>query len=204
MSNVRITPQTTDGKMDRKMKIILVSGIAFAFLTWLVAGISALIPRQAPDPAKLGPSERITYMASKEFARLPEKEKVSYLAKVRRSRSNFRNLTPVERQAVFKNTRKIMHRRMKERMDKFFKMNKEEQNKFLDELIARIERHRAEREARNAQNGNSGRRGGGGGPGGNHAARMQAMLESTDSTSRAQMTEFHKLLQARRAQTQGK
>jgi septal ring factor EnvC (AmiA/AmiB activator) len=96
---------------------------------------------------------------------------------------------------------------MKEHMNKFFQMSQEEQNKFLDNMIAQHERMRKMREAREAQraqNGSNNNRRQDGPPRGNHKAMLQGMLENTDSTSRAQMAEFHRRMEARRKATQGK
>jgi len=194
--------------MDKKSKVILTIGISFAGLVLLTTLISALIPREAPDPKELGPTRKVTYMASRNFARLPEREKIKYMSKVRPSPQSMRTLSESERQAVFKNTGKVMHKQMhkmmKKKIKKFFQMSKVEQNQELDKMIAEHEKRRQEMEARRAQE-NSGNRQGGGPPGGgNHKAREQAMLEGTDSTSRAEMSEFFRLMHERRKQTQGK
>lgn len=200
--------------MDKKNKIILTSGIFVASVSLLAAIISALYTPKAPDPKELGPTTKVKYMASKEFARLPEAEKEKYVAKMGRPRrESFQNLSEKERQVVFKNTRKVMQKQMKERVTKFFKMSKEEQNKILDDMIAQWDRRRKEMEARRAQNssgGNTANRNSGNSstppapPRGNRQAMMQGIFENTDSTTRAQMAEFFKRLRERREQTQKK
>jgi hypothetical protein len=194
-------------KMDKKMKVLLITGISFVSIVLMVTIASAFSTPEAPDPKQLSPRKKVAYMATKQFARLPEKQKEQYMRKVGHSRRMFRNLNQKERQAVFKNTRKIMHKRMKEHMNKFFQMSQEEQNKFLDNMIAQHERMRKMREAREAQraqNGSNNNRRQDGPPRGNHKAMLQGMLENTDSTSRAQMAEFHRRMEARRKATQGK
>ena len=193
-------------KMDKKMKALLTTGISFVSIVLLVTIASAFSTPEAPDPKQLSPRKKVAYMASKQFARLPEKQKMQYMKKVGHSRRMFRNLNQKERQAVFKNTRKIMHKRMKEHINKFFQMNEEEQNKVLDKMIAQHDRMRKMHEAREAQrakNGNKNNRPDGP-PRGNFKAMLQGILENTDSTTRAQMTEFHRRMEARRKATQNK
>ena len=201
----------SDDKMDKKNKIILISGISMASVTLLATIISAFYTPKAPDSKKLGPVKKVSYMASKQFASLPEQEKVKYVKSVGRSRSAYRQLSSQERTAIFKNTRKIMHKRIKERVNKFFKMSKEEQNKYLDERIAQRDKWRKAREARRAQSNNNSntrttntsssttnrRRG-------NRNAWRQGFLEGMDSTTRAQMMELRRRMRERRKQQQKK
>ncbi len=192
--------------MDKKNKIIIISGSSIAAISLLATIISAFNTPEAPNPKELGPTTKVKYMASKEFSRLPEAEKEKYISKVGRPRrESFQNLSNKERQAVFRNTRKVMHKKMKERINKFFKMSAEEQNKVLDDMIARWDKRRKEMEARRAANGgNNNKNREGGPPRGNRQAMMQGMLENTDSTTRAQMDAFFKRLHERRKQTQKK
>ena len=196
--------------INKKNKIIIISGISVVSISLLAVIISAFNTPEAPDPKKLGPTVKVKYMASKEFARLPETEKEKYISKAGRpKRETFKNLSSEERKAVFKNTRKVMRKQMKERMNKFFKMNKEEQNKFLDNMIAQWDKRRKQMEARRAQSGSSSNNNRnnnrqGRPPRGNRQAMMQGFLENTDSTSRAKMHEFFKRLRERRKETQKK
>jgi len=187
--------------MAKKNKIILISGISVASVTLLATIVSAFFTPEAPDPKKLGPVRKVSYMASKQFANLPEQEKIKYVKSVKRSRSAYRQLSSTERKEVFKNTRKIKMKQMKERVNKFFAMSKEEQNKYLDERIARMEKWRKAREARRAQqksgtknaSTNKGRRG-------NRNAWRQGFMEGMDSTTRAQMMEIRRRMKERRKQ----
>lgn len=205
-------------ELDKKNKIILGSGISVTTLTLLATAISALFPSKAPDPKKLDSRTKVVYMASKEFASLPEQEKVNYIKKTGRSRGAYRQLSQPEREAVSKNTtairRKMRMKEMKERADKFFKMNTEDQNKYLDAMNARMDRWRKAREARDANRtqasgGNNGSRGSQNSStasnnqrrgGGNRNARRQSMLEGMDSTTRAQWTEIRRRARERREQ----
>lgn len=172
-------------EMDKKNKIMLICGTSVVFITLLATMISTFYTPKAPDPTQLGAKKKITYMASKQFARLPEAEKKKYVSKI--GRPKLKNLTSNERTAVFKNIRKVMLKKMKERINKFSQMSQEEKNKFLDQMVAR-------RNAMRAQN--AGKKTSGPG-GGNRNAIMQAMLENMDSTTRAQMSEIRKLIQER-------
>ncbi|MDD5598475.1 MAG: hypothetical protein PHV82_11060 [Victivallaceae bacterium] len=191
-------------KTAKKNKIILITGISMTCLALTATVVSALIPRKAPDPKELGPTKKVTYMASKEFARLPEKEKMKYMSQLGHPRQAFRTLSEKERQAVFKNTGRIMQKRMQEHITKFFKMSREEQNRELDRMIAEGEKRRQEMEARRAANSSNNGSNRQGPPRGNFRAMMQGMLENTDSTTRAQMSEFFRRMRERRTQTQGK
>lgn len=200
---------------SRRKKVLVTLAIAIPVL-----GIAGLVTYKltrphAPDPAKLETKQAVKYLASKDFASLPEREKEDYMARLRAKNGDnprmfFSNdLTQEERHAMFKNTRQIMQKMMKERMNKFFAMSKEEQNQELDRIIKEMEARRANR----PQGGQGGRgpggqggqggQGGRGPGGGNMAARQQQRYEATDSTTRAQMTEFRKLLQQRRQATAG-
>ena len=199
-------------EMDKKNKIIMISGISMASVTLLATIVSAFFTPKAPDPKKLGPIKKVSYMASKQFANLPEQEKIKYVKSVGRSRSAYRQLSSTERTALSKNTRKIRMKQMKEHVNKFFKMSEEEQNKYMDKRIAQRDKWRKAREARRAQSNsntrttstsstttNTTRR-----RGGNRNAWRQGFMEGVDSTTRAQMTEMRRLMRERRKKTQGK
>lgn len=108
------------------------------------------------------------------------------------------DLSQAERAAMFKNTRKLMFKEMKQRMNKFFAMSKEDQDKELDKMIK-------EREDRMKAGGFAGGRPGGNGPppgGPPSKAMIQNMLENSDSTSRAQMSEFFRRMEQRTRERQ--
>jgi len=207
-------------ELDKKNKIILGTGISVTSITLLASAVSAFFPNKAPDPQKLDSRTKVVYMASKEFASLPEEEKINYIKKTGRSRrSAYRQLSRPEREAVAKNTtvitRKIRMKQMKERANKFFKMSTEEQNKYLDEMNARRDRWIKAREARNANRtraaNNSNNRGSRSTASNNNNrnssnrsarrnARRQGFLEGMDSTTRAQWMEIRRRARERRQQ----
>ncbi len=182
-------------KLNRKNKVIVIIGIAVLLVLSLYELYFPLFRKHAPDPDKMDRKDAVKYLASRQFASLPESEQERYVKSLRTDKNGppipFSNdLSQDERAAVFKNTRKIMHKEMKERMNTFFAMNKEEQEKFIDNMVKEMEARRK-----------SGTfpPGGGppGGPGGPSKTMIQNMLENTDSTTRAQMTEFRKRLEQR-------
>lgn len=190
-------------EMNKKNKAIIISGISVTSVTLLATIISAFFnTTKAPDPKQLGPRTKVAYMASKQFASLPQEEKTKYIKSVGRSRGMYRQLSSTERKKVFKNTRKIFMKRMKERATKFFKMSEDEQNKYLDQMNARRDKWRKAREARRAKEksnnktttSTNNRRGG------NRNARRQGFLEGMDSTTRAQFMEIRSRAKKRREQ----
>lgn len=212
-------------KMDKKNKIILGSGISFASLTILATIVSAFIPRKAPDPKTFDTRTKVAYMATKQFAALPEAEKVKYVRSVGNSRGAYRQLSSTEREKVEQNTRKVRFMEIKERNKKFFQMSYADQTKYLDQMIAQQERWRQAGEARGGQGGsgsnsnardnsnNNNRRNAAASSGNSNqqpsggnrrAARQQARYEGMDSTTRAEMSEFFRRLRERRQQTQGR
>lgn len=181
------------------------TGISVASVTLLATIIAAFYTPKAPDPKKLDSRTKVAYMASSEFNKLPKQEKIKYIKSVGRSRKAYRQLSSTERKAVSKNTgtirRTMMLKQMKKRATKFFAMNKDEQNKYLDNMNARRDKWRKDREARRANNNSSNnnnnnprRRGG------NRNARRQGYLEGMDSTTRAQFSEMRRRARERREQ----
>lgn len=191
-------------EMDKKNKVILIIGTSVTSVTLLATIFSAFYTPKAPDPKKLDSRTKVAYIASKQFASLPETEKVKYVKSVGRSRRAYRQLSSTERKKVFQNTRKIMMKQMKERATKFFAMSEEEQNKYLDDMNARREKWSKMREARRANgtannNRNNANRNQGGG---NRNAWRQGFLEGMDSTTRAQFAEIRRRARERRKQQQ--
>ena len=188
----------------------MISGISVTSITLLATIISAFYSPEAPDPKKLDSRTKVAYIASKEFSRLPQEEKEKYIKSVGRStRRVYRQLSSTERQVVSKYTQKVRMKEMKERTKKFFKMNEDEQNKYLDAMNARRDKWRKAREIRRAKqkttakpktsskaksstSSNTNRRGG------NRNARMQGRYENMDSTTRAQWMEIRRRAKERR------
>ena len=179
--------------LEKKRKLIIFMSVGF---TLTVAGIlwwhSNLETQRVPDPKSMTPVQAVKFMATEQFADLSDEQKSRYLKgmhnKEKRPPMEVMNkLTDEERKAIRKNVGRQMHREMKERIKKFFRMTKDEQDKFLDKMIKEMEEHRAAGRSRS----------GGDRPGPPSSAMMQAMLENTDSSSRAMMHEFHKRMHDR-------
>jgi hypothetical protein len=144
-----------------------------------------------PIAEKMKKAEIIDFVASKRFAELSVEKQEEYVKYMRpqtggaRPPQMFRNMNPAKREAVRRNMRKIMQKRMREWVKKFSMMTRQEQDKFLDKLAEEMKKRRPPSEGGNG----SGPRPPRGNP--------QAMFESTDSTTRAQMHEMHERLRER-------
>ena len=187
-------------KLNKKNKVIVIAGIAALLIFPLYEICFLFFHAHVPDPGMMTQKDAVKYLASKEFASLPESDQERYMKSVRKDKTGppvpFANdLSQEERAAVFKNTRKLMQKEMKERMKSFFAMDKAAQDKFLDNMVKEMEERR--------KSGTAGGPGGGpppGGQGGPSKAMMQNMMENTDSTTRAQMTEFRNRMEQRMTQ----
>jgi len=202
-------------KAEKTNKIMLITGITVASTALIATAISVFNTPEAPDPNQLGPRKKLVYMSSKHFSRLPEKEKTIYIKKLgQTSMKEYRNLSQKERTALRKNTIKPKMKMLKKRMNKFFAMNKEDQDKQLDEQIAKWSKMRKRWKNRGAQNKNkktttnkstskkssdTKKK-----PNRNRNAMRQYFTENMDSTTRAQMMEYWKRMKARMQQKKGK
>jgi hypothetical protein len=175
---------------DRKKKNYMPMIISASVYALGITTLCALYEPALPVAEKMKKAEIIDFVASKRFAKLPveqQEEYVKYLRPeggVRRPRVS-RNINSAKREAVHRNMRKVMQKRMRERVKKFSMMTREEQDQFLDKLAQEMKKRRPPSESGNG----SGPRPPRGNP--------QAMFESTDSTTRAQMHEMHERLRER-------
>ena len=124
-------------KLNRKKKILVTAGIAALLIFPLYELCFMLFHTHAPvpDPGGMTQKDAVKYMASKEFASLPESEQERYMKSLRKDKNGppvpFNNdLSQEERAAVFKNTRKLMQKEMQERMKSFFAMDKARRTSF--------------------------------------------------------------------------
>lgn len=181
-------------KTENKKTAVIISSCIIAFVVISIAAAFCRSTPTAPDPAEMTKTASIKYMASKEFAALPEAEKERYFEKIAPKPGPgspppaMDQLTDDERKALHQNMRKVMHSHIKKRLQKFFSSSKEEQDKMLDEMIAERKEHE-----KNRPDGDKG----GPPPGEDPGKHMQDMLENTDSTTRAQMHEMHERMKAR-------
>jgi hypothetical protein len=127
--------------------------------------------------------------------------------KFEKLRSEMNMLTAAERQGL----RTDGMKRRTEELNRYFALAKEEKTRYLDDLIEREERRRAERQENGAQPGAGGPGFGRPGPNGAGAVsrfasagerdkRREDMLDSQPATQRAEWNEFRKELNARRQQ----
>ena len=136
----------------------------------IVAVIAAVVPvvwnkiRKSPeiakDPAEMEAQEIRKYFESKEFTQLPIAEKVKFVESIPagQRRALMRPVPPKNgerpqrpNQKMMQQMRKIMEYQMEQRLNKFFAASEAEQNRMLDEDIARMKQMRANMEKRRAQ-----------------------------------------------------
>ncbi len=196
MKTAKTNKPDREKKKTKSATKMLVAGLAFALLTllWVLLHLP-------PNPEKASPQEVAKYIASKAFAKLPRKDRDDYLQRfqdkngdMRKLMANSKDMSMSERRNLFHSAMSMHHQEMKKKIAKIYAADKEERNKLLDEMIAEENKRHQEMAARGG--------GRGGGPGGPpDDSRMQGMLENSDSTSRAQMHEIHKLINQRRQET---
>lgn len=176
-------------KLNRKNKALLIAAVAALLIFPAYKLCSLLFRAEAPDPGRMAQKDAVKYLGTKEFSALPESEQERYMKSLQAGKAGptaafVNGLSQNEHEAVFKNTIKLMQKEMKERLKAFFAMSREDQDKFLDNM-AKSGRFPA---------GGPPIPGGQGGPG---KAMLQNILENTDSTTRAQMTEFFSRMEQR-------
>lgn len=190
--NVRELPDNGGSIVRAKTLIAVIAVITFPLICWLI--IHFCFRKTAPAPADMSGEQAIKYMTSKEFAELPETEKIKYMENMRLRRGDshgpppqIASLSEEERQNMMRNVRPVMEKKIKEDMRKFFSMSQSEQE-------AEIDRRIEEMEARRKNDPGSGPPGGvHGGPG----RDPRGMFEGGDSTTRAQMSKMMKMMRER-------
>lgn len=165
----------------------------------LAAGAWALGLFGGTDPAVANLQE----MANQAFdSNMPEAQQDQLRDQFRQQ---IRSLTPEQRDAFFDANRGRWMERAEQRMDEFFAMSQQEQQKRLDEILSRMSQPREDR-GREAGRGDRGDRGGRGGwqnmTEAQREERSKRRLDGTSPKMRAQMSEFRKKL-ADRAKQRG-
>jgi hypothetical protein len=210
--------------MSKKEGVILALAVAaavvcaagvLAWRPWADHGPKAIaateteeMPRsveQRPAPVEQEPKAVLEYLASEEFAAMPEAHRQEYFAKaqpVLREAGGpgspaFAELSQEQRQRLGKNIGPLMRKEMQRRIDKFFELPPEERDAYLDDMIDEMEswrrRHRPPPPTRDSDSEDRRPR-----PGrGFSPARLKGMIETGDPVERAKMVEFGKAMRRR-------
>lgn len=200
---------------NRVKTISVLSGTGVAAIIGLcIAIFSGPSLADAPKPGS-DQKEISSYLASKEFGKLPVKDRQTYLESLRKNttddRSRFRQMRTMpaeQRQQMMNNMRPVFMAAQKEHLDKFFAMSPEDQEKELDKVAERMKQFRQNRQRnnnnanntnqnnanRNNNNNNNNRNRG------NFDARMKMRYEATDSDTRAKQTEYRRRLREKMKQ----
>jgi len=146
------------------------------------------------------PMTTAQYMASKDFAKLPENQKQKYLDTIlsdhdkRREMFALRDkLSDAEKKQLRKNMRPVFRNRMKKHVDEYSDLPPEEREEYLDNLIDQMQEMRKNRPPRDREGSEtSSRRHRGITP-----ARMKKWLETTTPSDRAKTVQFMMGMRAR-------
>ena len=198
--------------MSRKAIIAIVGCLV---ITAAVIGAYLVMrPITAPDPASQDKDQKVKFIASKEFSKLPEKEKSDYLNKIADARveegrggglwQEASKLPEDDRKVFFENMRPMFELRMNKRVQEYCALSEEKREEYLDKMIDQFMERREEREARGGQDGGGWRGGGpdGGRGGGPSVQRVKDRISGTDPATRAKAAAFFRDLRAR-MQTRG-
>lgn len=201
------------GKSGRKRTVILVS-IA-SFLGICCAGYYAFNRPVPPAIDKQSSDEMVKYLASPEFAKLPEEVKKDYFKGVNEKfddegksiRGEASNLADGDRQQLRDNTEKLVRAMFQERIDKYFALPKEERTAYLDKVIDEMQKRREERQKAREKSGNDKPQNANNQQGNNRQRdpargleRAKKRIENNDSSTRAKQVQFFKDLHARSAE----
>ncbi|WP_294434431.1 hypothetical protein [uncultured Victivallis sp.] len=138
---------------SRRKRWILIAVAAVVVLGGIVAAAICCWPVTPPDP-KENQEEAAKFLASRNFGRMKLQEQRDYIRSIGGPRALFRNRTALsesERRQAMENMRRIFAAEQAAKMRKFFAASLEEQNRMLDEDIARMKARRAEWEKRRAE-----------------------------------------------------
>lgn len=184
---------------SRKKIIAWLCGLVAAAAV-IVAGIYCIFfkpsLKNAP-PVKSEQKKIAGYLASDKFNQLSMDDKKTYVRQLSDGHPWQVMRTPdipKEEQAKLReNMQPVFQEMEKERLDKFFKMSKEDQQKELERIADQMKQFRAAQQAQGAQANRQGPPPGGGGRR-NAPERQKARYETTDPVTRAQQVEFRKMM----------
>ena len=147
-----IIPDTVSPHARRKRRMVIVTA-AVLLVGGIVATAIHFLPVTPPDP-KENKEAAVKFLAGKEFRRMNTQRQREYIRSLGGPRALFRNrdtLSESERRQAMENLRRIIAAEQAGKMRRFFAADKTEQNRMLDEEIARLKERRAEREKRAKQ-----------------------------------------------------
>lgn len=131
---------------SRRKRWILIVIAAAVVLGGIIVATVYCWPVTPPDPEK-NQEEAAKFLASRSFRRMNLQEQRDYIRSIGGPRALFRNrnaMSESERRQAMESMRRIFAAEQAARMRKFFAASKEEQNRMLDEDIARMKARRAE------------------------------------------------------------
>ncbi|MFA7230368.1 MAG: hypothetical protein WC071_03780 [Victivallaceae bacterium] len=188
------------------------TGIAIGLVVCISATVVAFsINWTTPPDVKKDKKEAVKFVASDKFTKMSIDDQKAYLEQFGEDRRKlFRDnkLSKEEQEKLRSNIRPAFQATMKERMNKFFTMSKEDQDKELDKMIddmkarqkARAANNTGNNQAAQSNNPNGGNNKAARGANRNTSARTKSRYEGTDSNTRAQMTAIRQALRARMQQ----
>ena len=204
-------------KSKKKMLIWLSSSIiavaVIAYGTYFFFFKPSL--KDAP-PVKSDKKQIAGYLASDKFGQLSMDDKKTYVKQLSDGQPwqvmRAPDIPKDEQAKLRENIEPVFQEMQKERMDKFFKMSPEEQQKELEKIVAQMKERRAAQQAQGGGQGGQGGPGGQGGQGGppgggggrNSPQRQMARYETTSPVTRAQQVEFRKMMQQQMQQPPAK
>jgi hypothetical protein len=205
--NVKSKKKVVAKPAQSKKKIILRTCSSIAAAAVISAGTYYLFfkPSLKDAPSVKSDKKQIAgYLASDKFSKLSMDDKKTYVAQLSDGQPwqvmRAPDIPKDEQAKLRENIQPVFQEMQKERLDKFFKMSKEDQQKELEKIAEQMRQRRA---AQQAQGGAQGQRPAGGGqpaagppPGGgrNSPERQKARYEETSPVTRAQQVEFRKMM----------
>lgn len=207
--NVKSKKKVVAKPSQSKKKMIIWLCSSIAAVAVIAAGTYYLFfkPSLRDAPSVKSDQKKIAgYLASDKFNQLSMEDKKAYLKQLNDGQPWRVMRTPDipkdEQAKLRENMQPVFQEMQKERLDKFFKMSKEDQQKELEKIVEQMKQRRAAQQAQGGQGGGQG--GGPGGQGGpppgggggrNNPQRQVARYEASDPVTRAQQVVFRQMIQ---------
>jgi hypothetical protein len=205
------TQKTATGKRPPRRAWYAVALGATLVLAGVAGGVVYWLKFRVPPPpdVKTQPPEVVTkYMASVEFAKLPEDQRIGYVRSAREAREQSgaprpatTDLTPEEQERLRNSMGAVFRKQMDDQVKGYFALPPDQRGAYLDNLLEQA----AERRSQWTQRSDGAAPGGPGARGPNRQApdpermkaHMEERLETTDPLSRAQAVAFRQAMQQR-------